>query len=204
MLLFVLAVTAVQAAPTTYQIDPAHTTIVFSIRHFVSQVEGRFTKFDGAIVYDPEHPETSHAEFTVDAASINTTVQRRDDHLRSPDFFDVAKFPTLTFKSAKVVPTGKDSADITGELTIHGVTKTVTVPAKLTGVMESKQFGKQAGFRTTFTIDRKEYGIIWNKVVDVGGMMLGDDVAITLDVAAVARPDAPPAAPGEAKKPAPR
>jgi polyisoprenoid-binding protein YceI len=199
-LVLVLAFAA-PAAATTFEIDPAHTLVGFSIRHFLTQVQGRFTEFTGSVVYDPEHPEASSVEFTVQAASIDTSVKRRDDHLRSPDFFDVAKNPTLSFKSTKVVPKGKDAADVTGELTIHGVTKTITTPVKLVGVMDSKQFGKQAGFHATFTIDRKDYGIVWNKVVDVGGMMLGDEVTITLDVAAVSRPKTPPAQ-GEAKKPA--
>ncbi len=202
--LLALFAPAAAAAGSTYQVDPAHTAVTFSIRHFLTQVEGRFTTFDGTIVYDAAQPENSSVEFTVRADSINTNVQQRDNHLKSPDFFDVAKFPTLSFKSVKVAPTGKDSADVTGELTIHGVTKTITAPVKLTGVMSSKQFGDMAGFRTSFTIDRKDYGIVWNKAVDVGGMMLGDDVAITLDVAAITKPAAKPAPAEATKTPAPR
>jgi polyisoprenoid-binding protein YceI len=199
-LLLAVVAPAAHAAATTYAIDRGHTLVGFSVRHFVTQVQGKFTEFEGSIVYDPEHPETSSVEFTVQATSIDTAVKRRDDHLRSPDFFDAAKFPTLSFKSTKVVPTGKEAAAVTGELTLHGVTKTITASVKLTGVMDSKQFGKQAGFQTSFTIDRKDYGIVWNKVMDVGGMMLGDEVTINLDVAAVFRPKTP-AGEGEAKTP---
>jgi polyisoprenoid-binding protein YceI len=179
----VLAVLA-PAFAAGYKIDAAHTTVLFSIRHIFTDVQGKFQKFDGAIEYDPASPAAASVQFTVDAASIDTNNEKRDGHLRSPDFFDAAKFPTLSFKSTKVTPKGKDMLEVTGDFTMHGVTKSITVPVKVLGVLDSKDFGKKAGFSTTFTINRKDYGMTWNKVMDVGGALLGDDVKIEISVEA--------------------
>lgn len=168
----------------SYTIDAAHTTVLFSIRHIFTDVQGKFQKFDGSIQYDPANPGASSVQFTVDANSIDTNNEKRDGHLRSPDFFDAAKYPTLSFKSTKVAAKGKDTLEVTGDFTMHGVTKSITVPVKVLGVLDSKDFGRKAGFSTSFTIDRKDYGMTWNKVMDVGGAILGDEVRITISVEA--------------------
>jgi polyisoprenoid-binding protein YceI len=195
--LAVLALAAGLAAPgaadaaETLVIDRVHSGASFQIRHFVSKVNGRFTDFSGTIVADQAKPEASSVEFTVKTASIDTDQENRDKHLRSADFFDAEKYPEITFKSTSVKAAGKDKFDVTGNLTMHGVTKQVTLPVTHLGTVGS---GKDAryGFETTTTLDRKDYGIVWNKALDAGGFMLGDDVTVTINLAAV--PPKPPAA----------
>ncbi len=169
---------------SSYKIDTAHTTVLFSIRHLFTDVQGKFNKFEGKIEYDPENPAASSVSFTVDANSIDTSNEKRDGHLRSPDFFDVEKYPTLSFKSTKVEEKGKRTLEVTGDFTLHGVTKSITVPVKVLGVIDSKDFGRKAGFSTSFTIDRQDYGLKWNKAFDVGGTVLGDEVKIDINIEA--------------------
>src|SRR3954453_12535048 len=144
------------AEPVTYKVDADHSGVGFSIRHFVSNVSGRFRDFDGVIKYDKANPAASSVEFTVKAASIDTANNDRDEHLRSKDFFDVQKFPTLTFTSTKVVAKDANTLDVTGNLTMHGVTKPVTFPVTLLGTVKTPK-GEKAGFETNFKLDRKEY-----------------------------------------------
>ena len=120
-------------ANDTYKIDPVHSAISFKVRHFFSYVNGRFGKFEGTINVDPDHPEKSSVTATIDAASVDTKNDRRDSDLRSDHFFDVAKYPTITFKSKSVKQTGADSGDILGDLTMHGVTKEITLHVKFLG-----------------------------------------------------------------------
>lgn len=167
------------AQPTTWEIDRSHSSIDFAVRHFFTPVPGNFRDFDGVIVYDAEKPEASTVEFTVQATSIDTGNDRRDEHLRSPDFFNVAEHPTLSFKSSSVKPGADGKLMVTGDLTMHGVTKTVTIPVEVLGMM-----GDKAGFATEFTIDRKDYGITWNRALDSGGAILGEDVEIEINVEA--------------------
>ena len=169
-----------QAAPVTYKVDPDHSGVNFSIRHFVSNVPGRFKDFTGTIVQDKDNPAGSKVEFTVQAASIDTGNNDRDQHLRSADFFDVEKFPTLTFASNQVKPVDKDTMEVTGDLTIHGVTKRVTIPVSFLGTAKTPK-SEKAGFETSFTVNRKDYGIVWNRVMDTGPI-LGDDVKVTISV----------------------
>jgi polyisoprenoid-binding protein YceI len=182
---------AAAAQPTTYKVDKVHSTVGFSIRHFVSDVEGRFKDFDGTITLDPAHPADATVQFTVQAASIATDNDDRDKHLRSPDFFDAEKYTTLTFASTKVVAKSANAFDVTGNLTIHGVTKTVTIPATFKGSVKTPM-GVRAGFASSFKIDRKDYGVVWNRAMEGGGAMLGDEVEITIK--AEAAPPKPPAA----------
>jgi polyisoprenoid-binding protein YceI len=128
----------------------------------------------------------------VQAASIDTDNADRDNHLKSPDFFDVQKFPSLTFTSTEVKPKDADTWDVTGDLTIHGVTKRVTIPVELLGTVATPQ-GEKAGFETSFTVNRKDYGIVWNRVLDAGGSILGDDVKINVAVEANRQGAAKPA-----------
>ena len=183
MVVLASGLAASSAVADTFVIDPMHSDASFQVRHFVSKVRGRFTDFSGTIVGDPAKPETSTVQFTVKAASIDTAQPDRDKHLRSADFFDAAKFPEITFKSTKITSTGKDKYDVAGALTMHGVTKTVTLPVTYLGTAGP---GKDAkfGFETTTTLDRKDYGIVWNKTLDTGGYMLGDDVTVTINIEA--------------------
>ena len=183
-LLLPAALRSAAAQPAIYKADPVHSKVGFTIRHFVSEVDGRFNAYEGTIKYDPQHPADSSVQFTVQAASINTNNDDRDKDLRSPNFFDVQKFPTLGFTSTKVVPKGGDAFDVTGTLTIHGVTKTVTVPAKFHGEVKTPM-GVRAGFESSFTINRLDYGVTWNRAIEGGGSILGDDVNVSLRIEGV-------------------
>lgn len=175
---FALAL-AVPSQAATWTVDPVHSHVGFSVRHLLTPVPGSFGDFTGTIVYDEANPVASSVEFTVQTASIDTKNERRDNHLRSADFFDAENHPTLTFESKKVAPLGGNSLAVTGDLTIRGVTREVTVPVEVLGVM-----GDKAGFQTELTIDRKEYGVVWNRALDQGGTVLGDDVKILLTIEA--------------------
>jgi polyisoprenoid-binding protein YceI len=170
------------AAPVTYEIDAVHSEVSFKIRHLVSNVRGRFNDFEGTIIYDAENPAASSVQVTIDAASIDTANEKRDDHLRSPDFFDVEKFPTLTFSSKEVKVDG-DRLLVSGELTMHGVTKPLTLSVEKLG-MGGMGEKKIVGFSAASELDRKEYGIVWNRTLEVGGALLGNDVAIEIGVEA--------------------
>jgi polyisoprenoid-binding protein YceI len=171
-----------RAEPAVYKVDADHSGVNFSIRHFVTNVSGRFREFDGVIKYDRQNPAASSVELTVRAASIDTANNDRDEDLRSKKFFDVQTWPTLTFTSTKVVAKEGAMLEVTGNLTLHGVTRQVTLPVAVLGTMRAPR-GEKAGFETSFTIDRKEYGITWNNVLD-SGPMLGDEVKIHIDIEA--------------------
>jgi polyisoprenoid-binding protein YceI len=175
------------AAPTTWKIDPSHTQAGFQVRHFFSQVHGRFHEVEGMIVFDESSPDGISVDATAKVASVDTGNQKRDGHLQTADFFDAEKHPTLTFKSAKVTAAGKNKYKLTGELTMRGVTKTVTFDAEFLGSapisIGGRSFSK-AGFTATTVVNRKDYGINWNKTLDNGGLMLDDKVTITLNVEA--------------------
>jgi polyisoprenoid-binding protein YceI len=170
-------------AEENYKIDPVHSSVAFKIRHLFSYVNGRFTKFDGAFTVDFEHPEKSSVTATIQTASIDTGNAKRDDDLRSPDFFDAAKFPVITFKSKSVKQTGKDAGDIVGDLTMHGVTKEVTLHAKFLGKGKGMG-GDVSGWQlTTDPLKRSEYGLNWSKAIE-GTAVLGEDVEITIEIEA--------------------
>ena len=171
------------AEPVAYKVDPSHSSIVFNIRHLVSQVEGRFRDFEGTINYDAKNVKNSSVEFTVKADSIFTDNEKRDAHLKNDDFFAVDKYPTLSFKSKRVVPRGDNKFEVLGTMTLRGVSKEVMVPVQLLGVGPGFQ-GEVAGFRSDFTVNRKDYGIVWNRNLDKGGSVLGDDVSVRLLVEA--------------------
>src|SRR6266849_7807605 len=170
----------------TYAIDKNHSEANFRVRHLVSKVSGRFDDFAGTITDDPKKPTASSVEFTIKAASINTGNADRDKDLRSANFFDVEKFPEITFKSSTIVPSKKkDVYEVTGDLTIHGVTKHVTLPVEFNGFGKDPWGGERAGFSLTTTLNRKDYGVNWNKALDNGGVLLGDDVTINVNIEAV-------------------
>jgi len=184
---------ATSATAATYTINKPHTMATFKIRHWVSNVEGRFDGIDGAIRYDPKDPAASSVDMTVDAKSVNTNNQSRDNDLRSDHFFDTERCPTLTFKSTKVVAKDASHLDVTGDLTMRCVTKQVTVPVEFLGTQKMKEGAEKAGFETAFTVNRKDYGIVWNQVLDNGAVMLGDDVKITISVEADLQKEVPKA-----------
>jgi polyisoprenoid-binding protein YceI len=195
---FVLALTvafasSAIAAPVTWEIDTNHSTVGFKIRHYFSQVPGRFTKFSGSIVYDAEKPAASSTTVEIDAASINTANEKRDGHLRSDDFFAVEKYPTIKFVSTKVTPAGEGKLAVEGTLTMRGVTKPVTLNVTFLGSGTTMGEEKRAGFEATTKVNRKDFNIVWNKTLDQGGMMLGDDVEITIGIEGVVRPPEPAA-----------
>jgi polyisoprenoid-binding protein YceI len=189
VMLFVAALAAPLQAADTWVIDKNHSSAQFQVRHFVSKVGGRFGDFAGTIVADAAKPEASTVEFSIKTASIDTDQEQRDKHLRSADFFDVEKYPEITFKSSKVAPKGNNQFDVTGTLTMHGVAKEITLPVTFLGTM-----GDKAGFDTQVTLNRKDYGILWNKVLDSGGTVLSDDVLVTINIEA-GKPKPPAPAP---------
>lgn len=186
-----LAVIAMFAAAThsiaaeTYSVDTSHATVLFQVRHFMTQVAGEFGTFDGSIHIDRENPENSSVAFTIQAKSIDTNNEKRDEHLRSPDFFDVASHPTITFTSTSVKPVGDDTYEVTGEFTMRGVMKPITLPVKVLGELKDPWGNQRIGFETTTTINRQDYGVSWNRVLDQGGLVLGDEVRVTINLEAV-------------------
>ncbi|MFN7971142.1 MAG: YceI family protein [Acidobacteriota bacterium] len=181
----ILFLTGTQAfAANTYEIDPAHSFVSFKVRHLVSNAQGRFTMVSGTIVHDPADPAKSTVTATIKADSINTDVPDRDAHLKSPDFFDVAKYPEITFTSTKVAKKG-DSLEVTGKLKMHGVEKEITFPVAFLGTTTG--MGGRAGFSASTVVNRKDYGITWNKTLDAGGLALGEDVTVSLEIEAVAK-----------------
>jgi polyisoprenoid-binding protein YceI len=180
------------AQPAVYKVDADHSGVNFTVRHFVSNTPGRFKDFDGTIKYDKQNPSASSVEFTVKADSIDTANADRDGHLKSPDFFDTAKFPTWTFTSTKVAAKDADTLEVTGDLTIKGVTKQITIPVDVLGSVKTPN-GEKAGFEASFTVNRKDHGITWNRVLDAGGTVLGEDVKVTISVEANRQQDKKPA-----------
>jgi polyisoprenoid-binding protein YceI len=178
-LLLAFTAAGVSAEVKTYELDKAHSEVGFQTRYVVGKVNGRFTEFDGKFQGDLAKPEASSVEFTVKAASINTDNQKRDGHLRTADFFDVEKHPDITFKSEKIVAKGKDTYEATGPLTMHGVTKTVTLPVAVLGTGQGKS-GQTVGLEIETVLNRKDYGIVWNRTLDTGGFALADDVKVDI------------------------
>lgn len=190
------------AEPVTFEIDPTHSQIAFSIRHFFSKVPGRFNEFEGKIQLDDKDASKSSVNVNIKTASIDTHNERRDNHLRSNDFFAADSFPTITFKSTKITPGAEGKMRIDGDLTIRGVTHPVTLDAAFLGSGTMGPMGKVAGWEATTTVNRKDFNVSWDRVLDQGGTMLGEDVAITIGIEArTPRPATPPAGtpPGDKK-----
>lgn len=178
------------AAPTTWAIDPNHSSVEFSVRHLFSKVPGKFTTFSGAIVYDPANPAASSVKAAIDASTISTANEKRDGHLKSEDFFDVAKYPTLTFESTKVEAAGENKLKVDGNLTMHGVTKPVTLDVTFLGSGPGPGDRQVSGFEAVAKVNRKDFNIIWNRNLDHGGTLLGEEVEIHLNVEAGTPPPA--------------
>ncbi len=194
----------VWAQAVEYQIDPVHSSAQFSVRHLmISNVRGEFAKVTGKVVYDPKNLKASSVEATIDATTINTHEAKRDDHLKSPDFFDVAKFPTLTFKSKRVEKAGEGKLRVTGDLTIRGVTREVVLAVE--GPAPEVKMGPnlKSGASASTTVNRKDFGLVWNRALESGGVVVGDEVKITLEIemGRKAAAPAPTKSSGAAKNP---
>ena len=173
-------------AQEKWNFDPVHSDIGFSVRHLmISKVRGHFAKWTGTLLIDDANPANSKAEVSIEAASIDTKEQQRDDHLRSPDFFDAANHPTLTFQSTRVEKTGEEEYKVTGNLTIRGVTKEVTLAAEYLGRNKDPWGGLRIGFSAKTSVDRRDFGLTFNMPLEGGGVVVGDKVEIGLEIEAV-------------------
>ncbi len=176
----------VLAHADTWQIDSSHTNVEFTVRHMmISNVKGQFQKTTGTITANGNDPASAKIDVTIDASSVDTRVERRDAHLKSPDFLDVAKYPTITFKSTKVEADGPNKWKMTGDLTVHGVTKPVVLDVEGSGPPIQVMGNTRAGASATTKIKRSDFGLTWNKALEAGGVLVGDEVAISIDVEAV-------------------
>jgi polyisoprenoid-binding protein YceI len=181
VLCILIALTAYSAE---YKIDPTHSNIGFTIRHLVSHVSGQFTAVDGTLTFDPGKMTQSMGKFSVKVASVSTNNPKRDAHLKSEDFFYAEKYPELSFVIKKVVPNGKTKAKMSGDLTMRGVTKPVTFDVEYLGSGKSMNGKPIAGFVGSTVVNRKDFGINWNKALDQGGFLLGDEVTINIQIEA--------------------
>ena len=179
--------TATATATRTYQIDKSHSEATFQVRHLITKVRGRFSDFEGTVTLDDAHPERSSVAITIQAASIDTSEPNRDAHLRSPDFFAVDEFPTLAFTSTQIAPKGDGRFDVTGDLTIRGVTSQIVVPVSHLGKAQDPWGNDRIAFEAEFTINRKEFGLTWNAALETGGFLVGDDVRVSLSVQAIGK-----------------
>jgi polyisoprenoid-binding protein YceI len=170
-----------QATVETYKIDPVHSSVGFTVRHFVSKVPGSFTKFDGTIIVDRDNLEKSSVEATIDVGSVSTANTQRDNHLKSPDFFDAGKFASITFKSKSWTKTGDDSFDVTGSLTIKEVTKEVVLKVKLLGFGAGMKGAMLSGWEATTTLHKADFGVKGPAMLSAA---LGDDVGVTIGIEA--------------------
>ena len=178
-------VTASSLFADTFVVDKAHSEATFQVRHMMSKVSGKFDDFSGKINVDRAKPSASSVEFSIKSASVNTGTADRDKHLQTADFFDAGRCPELTFKSTSIVATKKkDVYDVTGDLTMRCVTKHITIPVEFGGFGKDPWGNERAGFSLTTTVNRKDYGINWNKALDAGGFLLSDDVTINVNLEA--------------------
>ena len=189
-LVYSLALVIGLLAPTlgraeTWDLDPQHSSVAFAVRHMmISTVHGQFRTFSATATGDPAEPEKATIEATIDVASIDTGNEKRDTHLKSPEFFDVAQFSKMTFKSKKIEKAGTDKYKVTGDLTMHGVTKEVVLEVE--GPTKPITMGNtKAGAHATARIKRKDFGITWNKAMDGGGVVVGEDVDVTIEAEAI-------------------
>lgn len=173
---------------SSYTIDKSHSEALFQVRHLVTRVRGRFDDFEGTLNFDAGNPGASSVSVTIQATSIDTNEKDRDTHLRSADFFDVEKFPQVTFKSTSITGSGENYR-VVGDLTIHGVTKEVTLPATFLGTAKDPWGNDRVGFESELTINRKDFGLNWNTALEAGGFLVGDDIKISLSVQAIEQID---------------
>ena len=174
---------SVSANAATYKIDSDHSEVGFKIRHLaISNVTGKFADFSGTFTFDPANVKSSKVDAEIAIKSVNTSQQKRDDHLRGDDFFAAEKYPQMKFVSKGVEPSGKDQFKLSGDLTIRGVTKPVTLNVSYSGSAKDPWGNEKAAFSAVTTISRKEFGLTWNKALETGGMVVGDEVTINLEI----------------------
>ena len=174
--------TTAPAGTTTWKLDSDHAHVEFAVRHLmISKVKGQFTGVEGTLRMDAEDPTTARLDVEIAAASVDTRVEQRDEHLRSPDFLDTARFPSLTFKSRKVERSGNERLRVTGDLTIRDVTREVVLDVTERGRVTDPWGGERVGYEARAKIDRKDFGLTWNQALEAGGVLVGDQVEITLE-----------------------
>jgi polyisoprenoid-binding protein YceI len=177
------AVVTATPASTTWKIDPSHSQVEFAVRHLmISTVRGRFAGVQGTVVTDDADPAKAVVDVVIDAGSIDTREPQRDAHLRSADFFDVEKYPAITFKSTRVTDVKSDTFKLVGDLTMHGVTREVTLDVTAEGRGKDPWGGERAGYSAVARISRKDFGLTWNQVLETGGIAVGDEIKISLDL----------------------
>ena len=176
--------TVTSTKTTTYAIDKAHSEATFQVRHLLTKVRGHFSDFEGTIEYNEADPERSVVNITIQAASVDTRERDRDNHLRSADFFDVEKFPTLTFRNTAITRKG-ERFDVAGDLTIRGVTRPVTFDVTSLGKARDPWGNERIAFEAEATINRKDFGLNWNAALETGGFLVGDEVKISLSAQAI-------------------
>jgi polyisoprenoid-binding protein YceI len=181
------ATTTPTSTQTRWTLDPAHSTVHFSVRHLmITNVRGEFQKVTGKVTYDPARPEATRIDATIDVASVNTREAARDTHLRSADFFDVENHPNMTFVSKSARSTGKGELEVTGDLTLRGTTREVKLAVTdITGEQKDPWGNQRIGATATTKIKRSDFGVKWNAALETGGFAVADDVAITLDVSLI-------------------
>jgi len=172
-------------AKSKWALDPTHSSVTFTIRHMMfSKVKGAFNRFDASIEADPHDLTTADIAFTVDLASVDTNNSDRDNHLRSPDFFDVEKHPNMTFKATRIEKTGEGRYKVTGDLSLHGVTRSETFDVVFEGEGKDPWGNVKAAFHAEGVVNRKDYGLNWNAVLETGGFLVGDEVKVEIDIQA--------------------
>ena len=169
----------------TYTIDKAHSETTFHVRYLLTKVRGRFSDFDGTIQFDEANPENSSIDVTIQATSIDTNEPDRDKHLRSEDFFAVEQFNTITFKSRRIIKRSAEIYDLVGDLTMHGVTKEMTLPVTHLGAEKDPYGRDKIGFEAEGVLNRKDFGLSWNAALETGGLLIGDEVKVSVTVQAV-------------------
>ncbi|WP_309118293.1 YceI family protein [Paenibacillus sp.] len=173
-------------ALTKWAVDPTHSSVDFSIKHMmISKVKGTFTSFDASIEADPQDLTTANISFTVDLASVNTNNADRDNHLRSADFFDVENQPKLTFVAKSIRKTDVGEYTVTGDLTLHGVTRLETFAVTFEGEGKDPWGNEKVGFSASGSLKRSDYGLTWNAALETGGFLVGDDVKVSIELQAV-------------------
>ena len=176
--------TATANGVRTFNIDKSHSDVTFQVRHLITRVSGRFSDYAGTIEFDHDNPSQSKVAFTIQAASIDTAEPKRDEHLRSDDFFSVEKFPTLSFRSTKISPRGGEVYDVEGDLTIRDVTRRIVLPVTHLGTAKDPWGNEKLAFEAETKINRKDFGLNWNAALETGGFLVGDEVKISIQVQA--------------------
>ena len=183
-----------QSSKQQWAFDQMHSSVNFTVRHMVvSKVRGRFAKWDGTLAMDEKDPSGGSVDVAIDAASIDTGVDQRDGHLRSPDFFDVERYPTITYRSTRVEKAGAGALKVTGDLTMHGVTRPVVLDVEYAGSTKDPWGGERAGFSARAQIDRKDFGLTYNQLLETGGVLVGESVEIAIEAELVKKVESPAA-----------